>query len=170
MYIYTNCDNMEKKKKYPFWFESFEGLRRMEEDFHRMMHEMWREPFEFKLKFPEIKFPRTFARFIPINMAESDGELILRAELPGFNKDEIKLKVTPTTVDISAEKKKLSVEKGKTFYKQERAYGSARRVTTLPTEVKTEGIKAKFENGVLEIIMQKKEIAKKKEEKEIKLE
>jgi len=151
-----------KKKKYPFWFESFEGLRRMEEDFHRMMQDMWR--------FPMPKMKLEFARTIPIDIAESERELILRAELPGFNKDEIRLKVTPNTIDISAEKKKISIDKGKTFYRQERSYGSARRVMTLPTEVKTEGVKTKFENGVLEIIMQKKEVAKKKEEKEIKVE
>jgi HSP20 family protein len=154
-----------KKKKYPLWFEtSFEGIRKAEEEFHRTMADMWREPFEF----PDIK--KDFVKSIPIDLAESNGELILRAELPGFNKDEIKLKVTPTTVDISAGKKKVSIDKGKTFYRQERSYGSARRIMTLPTEVKTEGIKAKFENGILEVIMQKKEVTKKKEEKEIRVE
>jgi len=157
---------MGKKKKYQFWFESFEGLRRMEEDFHRTMQEMWKEPW-FKLQ--EIKLP-TITRFIPIDMAESVDELVLRAELPGFNKDEIKLKVTPTSVDISAEKKKISIEKDKNFYRQERSFGAARRVMSLPREVKTEGIKTKFENGILEIIMQKKDIGKKKEEKEVKVE
>lgn len=151
-----------KRKRYPFWFEEpFERLRRMEEDFHRIMQDMWR--FEI----PKMKLE--FSRTIPVDIAETEKELILRAELPGFSKDEIKLKVTPNTVDISAEKKKVSISKGETFYKQERSYGSARRVMTLPTEVKTEGVKAKFENGVLEIVMQKKE-AKKKEEKEIKIE
>jgi HSP20 family protein len=80
-----------------------------------------------------------FTRTMPIDIAESERELILRAELPGFNKDEIKLKITPTTVDVSAEKKKISIDKGKTFYRQERSYGSASRVMTLPVEVKTEG-------------------------------
>lgn len=84
-------------------------------------------------------------------------------------KNEIKLKVTPTTIDISAEKKKISIDKGKNFYRQERAYGSARRVMSLPVEIKTEGVKTKFENGVLEIILKKKELAKKKEEREVKV-
>lgn len=116
---------------------------------------------------PKMKLE--FARTIPIDIAESEKELILRAELPGFNKDEIKLKVTPNTIDISAEKKKISIDKGETFYRQERSYGSARRVMALPAEVKTEGVKAKFENGILEAVMLKKEV-KKKEEKEVKVE
>jgi HSP20 family protein len=149
-----------KKKKYPFWFEPFEGLSRIDEEIHRMMRDI-------SFQMPKVKVE--FSRPIPINISESDKELILRAELPGFSKDEVKLKVTPTTVDISAEKKKISIEKGKTFYRQERAYGSARRVMTLPAEVKAEGVKAKFENGILEVVMQKKEV-KKKEEKEVRVE
>lgn len=155
MYVYTNMT----KKKYPFWYESFEGLGRIDEEIRRMMKD-----FSFQMPKVNIEFPRN----IPIDIAESDKELILRAELPGFSKDEVKLKVTPTAVDISAEKKKVSIEKGKAFYKQERAYGSARRVMSLPVEVKTEGVKAKFENGVLEVLMSKKEV-KKKEEREVRV-
>jgi len=145
-----------KKKKCPLWFEPFEGLNRIEEEVHRMMREI---PFQM----PKMRIE--FARTIPIDIAESEKELLLRAELPGFNKDEIKLKVTPTTIGISAEKKKISIDKGENFFRQERAYGSARRVMTLPAEVKTEGIKAKFENGILQVMMKKKEIVKKKEVK-----
>jgi HSP20 family protein len=82
-----------------------------------------------------LKMRLEFTRTIPIDIVESDEELILKAELPGINKDEMKLKVTPTMYDISAEKTKISVDKGKTFYRQERSYGSARRVMTLPIEV-----------------------------------
>lgn len=158
----------KRKKKYPFWFESpFEAMRRIEESFHRTMAEMWREPFEFKFRVPEMKFP--LARTIPVDIAETDSELIIRADLPGFEKDEIRLKVTPTTVDISAEKKKETIERGKTFFKQERAYGAARRMMTLPVEIKPEDAKAKFEAGVLTIEMPKMEI-KKKAKKEVKIE
>ena len=159
---------MDKKKKHPIWFESpFEAMRRMEESFHRSMADMWKTPFGFRLS--ETKFPKEFVRTIPIDIAETDGELILRADLPGFEKDEIRLKVTSTTVDISAEKKKETIERGKTFFKQERAYGAARRVLTLPVEIKPEGAKAKFEAGVLTIEMPKVEI-KKKAKKEVKIE
>ena len=101
-----------KKKKCPLWFEPFEGLNRIEEEVHRMMREI---PFQM----PKMRIE--FARTIPIDIAESEKELLLRAELPGFNKDEIKLKVTPTTIGISAEKKKISIDKGENFFRQERA-------------------------------------------------
>lgn len=149
-----------KKKKYPFWYETFDGLDRMNENLQRMLTGL-----SFNIPKVKMEFPRN----IPIDIAESDKGLILRAELPGFSKDEVKLKVTPTTIDISAEKKKVSIEKRENFYKQERAYGTARRIMTLPEEVKTEGVKAKFENGILEVVMPKRE-TKKKEEKEVKVE
>jgi HSP20 family protein len=149
-----------KKKKYPFWYETFDGLDRMNENLQRMLTDL-----SFNIPKVKVEFPRN----IPIDIAESVKDLILRAELPGFSKDEVKLKVTPTTIDISAERKKVSIEKRENFYKQERAYGTARRIMTLPEEVKTEGVKAKFENGILEVVMPKREV-KKKDEKEIKVE
>lgn len=149
-----------KKKKYPFWYETFDGLDRMNENLQRMLTGL-----PFNIPKVKVEFPRN----IPIDIAESVKDLILRAELPGFSKDEVKLKVTPTTIDISAEKKKISIEKRENFYKQERAYGTARRIMTLPEEVKTEGVKAKFENGILEVVMPKREV-KKKDEKEIEVE
>lgn len=87
--------------------------------------------------------------------------------MPGFKKDEIKLKVTPKAVYISTEKKKQAIEKDKTFFRMEKDFSSASRVMSLPEEVKTEGVKAKFENGILEIVLKKKETAKK--EKEVKI-
>ena len=149
-----------KKKKYPFWYETFDGLDRMNENLQRMLTDL-----SFNIPKVKVEFPRN----IPIDIAESVKDLILRAELPGFSKDEVKLKVTPTTIDISAERKKVSIEKRENIYKQERAYGTARRIMTLPEEVKTEGVKAKFENGILEVVMPKREV-KKKDEKEIKVE
>ena len=153
------------KKRPSFWFEEpFDEFRRMQEDFFGSMEKMFKKQWSSDFKFPEFK-----TRFIPVRIGETDKELVLIAELPGFSKDEIKLKITPKTVFISAEKKKISIEKNKNLYKQERSYGSASRDMTLPEEVNTEGAKAKFENGVLEVTMPKKEV-KKKEEKEIKVE
>jgi len=176
MYVYTNCDNMTKKKKKrePFWFEEpFDEFRRMQEEFFRNMHKTFRRP-ELTRSWgpwwlPSLKFPEFKTRFIPIRIGETDRELILRAELPGFSKDEIKLKITPTTVYIAAEKQKKKIEKKEDFFRMERAFSSASRVFSLPEEVKTEGAKAKFEDGLLEIMLPKKEV-KKKEGKKIKIE
>jgi HSP20 family protein len=143
------------RRRYPFWFEEpFERLKRIQEDFYRTMRELW----------PELS--RT--KFIPISIGETEKEIILRAELPGFSKDEISLRVTPTTVYISAERKKEAVERDKEIFKMERVYDSASRVLTLPEEVKPETAKAKFKDGILEIRIEKKEVSEKG--KEVKIE
>jgi len=123
----------------------------------RKEHPFWFEP----------PFAQT-SRFIRVRMGETDEEIILRAELPGFSKDEIELRVTPQTINIWAEKKRKSVEKEEDFFRAKQSYASANRLLTLPVEVKTEKIKAKLKDGVLEIVLPKKDI-KKREEKEIKI-
>ncbi len=161
-----------KKKKHPLWFgDPFEKMSEIHEDIHRMMRGFWERPFEFRIpeiRIPEMQFRKGFAKVIPIDMAETDREMVVRADLPSFTKDEIRLKVTASTLDIAAHKKKEKIETNKNFYRQERSYGAARRVLTLPQEVKPEEAKAKFEHGVLEIVLPKAHA--KKKEKEVRVE
>jgi len=152
------------KKRPLLWFEEpIDEFRKMQDDFFGNMHEIFKNPLLSRIPMPEFK-----TRFIPVRIGEADDELILRAELPGFSKDEIKLKVTPEALIISAEKRKQSIEKKKDFFRAEKGFSSASRMITLPEEVKTQGVKAKFEDGFLEVVMPKKEV-RKKEEKNIKI-
>lgn len=146
---------MDKKKKPTLWFEDpMENIRRTEEDFHRNMAEMWKEPMKFTIRMPQIKMQKM--RMIPINLAETKDELLLRAELPGFRKEEIKLNVTSNTISINASKKEEKIEKEKGLYKREFGSESASRSITLPQSIDANSVKAKFENGLLEINMKKK--------------
>jgi len=155
----------KKKKKRTLWFEdSFDDFRTRRKEMGDMMREMW-SPF---FRMPEIRFPR-HPKFIRVRIGEAEEEILLRAELPGFTKEEIKLKVTPYQVFISAENKKKSVEKDKDFFRSERFFKTANRTLRLPVEVDVNNTKAKLKDGVLEIILPKKEV-KKKEEKEVKIE
>jgi len=149
------------KKRPLLWFEEpLDEFRKMQDDFFGNMHEIFKNPLLSRIPMPEFK-----TRFIPVRIGEADDELILKAELPGFSKDEIRLKVTPETFIISAEKRKQSIERKKDFFRAEKGFNSVSRMITLPEEVKTEGVKAKFENGVLDVIMKKKEVKKEKEVK-----
>lgn len=157
---------MVKKKKHTLWFEEpLENAKKMGYDIEKKVADMWDKPLVFKFKLPEVSLSG-LERSIPIKMAETDFDLLLRAELPGFSKEDVRLKVTPKSVSITAEKKRVRIEKTEKIFKQERSYGSLSRTISLPIEIKTEGIKAKMDDGVLKIIMPKKEI-KKKEEKEV---
>jgi HSP20 family protein len=152
------------KKRPLLWFEEpLDEFRKMQDDFFGNMHEIFKNPLLSRIPMPEFK-----TRFIPVRIGEADDELILRAELPGFSKDEIKLKVTPEALIISAEKRKQSIERNKDFFRAEKGFNSVSRMITLPEDVRTEGVKAKFEDGFLEVVMPKKEV-RKKEEKDVKI-
>jgi len=80
---------------------------------------------------------------------DKEKEVVVRAELPGFTPEEVKLEVTGDRLLVEAEHK---VEKGKE--EMERAY--VRRMITLPSAVETEKAEATFRNGVLEVHLPRK--------------
>lgn len=151
---------MVKRRKHHLWFEGFGEPQEM---MNLTARKFFEEPSEFKFRFPPS--PRSF----PVDIAERDRELVAKADLPGFSKEDIRLKVTSNSIEISAEKKRQSIERTKAFFRQERSYGSASRFLSLPAEVKPEQAKARFENGVLDIILPKKEI-RAKEKRTLKIE
>ena len=134
-----------------FWEEDdfFEPFREMQREFQR----------QFRSFFQPI---RTF----PVDLSETENEIIVRADLPGFKKDEIDVEAYEDRILISAKRKREKVEKGENFYRRERSAGELRRMITLPQEVNIEKAKVNFSDGVLEIKLPKKE---KKKEKKVKL-
>jgi HSP20 family protein len=151
---------MSNKKRPPLWFEEpVDEMKRTQEDFFENIEKMFKPAAMGRI----IKFPTFRTNFIPVKMGETEKELLLRASIPGFRKEDIRLKVTPRLVYISAEKKSACVDKGDGFFKQESSCSSANRILQLPKEVKTEGITARYKGGVLEVVMQKKNPGKDKE-------
>jgi HSP20 family protein len=100
-----------------------------------------------------------------VDIFESNGDVVLKADLPGMNKDDIEVTLMDGSIRISGEKKKESEVKRKDYYKVERSYGSFCRTFGLPAEVKADAVKSTFKDGVLEVIMPKSEEAKSKEVK-----
>jgi len=103
----------------------------------------------------------------PVDVSETEKEIIVRADLPGFSKDEVSVNATENTLTIEAKHKEEKKEKGEKYYTVERKFGSFRRVISLPVEVEPEKARARMKDGVLEVILPKKE---KKKGKEIKVE
>ncbi len=103
----------------------------------------------------------------PIDVSETENEIIVRADLPGFSKEEVSVNVTENSVTIEAKHKEKREEREERYYVMERKFGTVRRVITLPSEVEPEEARAKMKDGVLEIILPKKE---KKKGRNIKIE
>ena len=87
---------------------------------------------------------------------EKDGNVHIELDVPGFDKNEIKLDVEDGILTIEASKEEEKEDKEKNYYRKERTYGSYKRQFNVGN-INEEEIKAKFNNGVLEISFPKEE-------------
>jgi HSP20 family protein len=85
---------------------------------------------------------------------QRENQFIVRADLPGIEKDDVKIEIDDKRLKIQGERKQESEEKREGFYRSERSYGSFYREIPLPEGAKTENAKASFKNGVLEIAIE----------------
>jgi HSP20 family protein len=131
-------------------------LDRMFEDFlGRRMGPFW----------PERWWPaaRTELAAPAVDVYEEKDDIVVKAELPGMEKDNIEVNLSGDRLTIKGEKKQEEEVKKEGYYRSERSYGSFLRTLELPTEVQPDKVKASFKNGILEIHLPKTEEAKKKE-------
>ncbi len=127
------------------------------------------EPFyplrsDFEKSFYDFFAPaaRTKAGFIEpaVDIIEKDENIIVKAQVPGIPKEDIKLEVQGDQLTIKGENKQEKEEKKENYYRQEILYGSFYRLIDLPAEVEKENIKATLKDGVLEIALKKSKALK----------
>jgi len=103
------------------------------------------------------------ANFPHVDIVEEKDVYRISADLPGIDKNDIKVEVENGILSISGEKKAEKTEREKDrFYHFERSYGSFSRTFKLPENVGADTIEAKFNNGVLELLLKKTEPTKPK--------
>jgi HSP20 family protein len=117
----------------------------------------------------EELFARTFGeegnifaadRITPsLDLAETDGVLEVRMDIPGMEAKDIDIQVNNNLLTVSGERKEEREEKGKTYHRVERRVGSFSRTVTLPCPVKEEAVDAQYKNGTLTIKLPKTEEA-----------
>jgi HSP20 family protein len=113
-------------------------------------------------------FKRDFASYVPaVNIAEAADSFSIELSAPGFSKEDFKVEVENDVLTISGEQKNEKSEEGKTYTRKEFSFGSFKRAFSLPKTVDTDKIEAKYENGILTIIVSKREEAKSKPAREI---
>ncbi len=97
-----------------------------------------------------------------VEIRDDDEAIVLTAEVPGIDRDQLKVEVNNRLLTLSGEKKEESEKKENGITRSERVYGSFKRSFTLPDEVDVERISAHSENGVLRVTLPKKPEAKPK--------
>ncbi|MDI6631047.1 MAG: Hsp20/alpha crystallin family protein [Thermoanaerobacteraceae bacterium] len=107
-------------------------------------------------KLPKLFDREQFGAWIPaVDVYEKDDEVIVKADLPGVNKKNVRILVSNEEVTIQGETKREEEVKEKNFYRSERVYGSFSRTIPLPVPVEREKAKASFKDGVLQIVVPK---------------
>lgn len=104
-----------------------------------------------------------------VNIKETDADFDVEFAAPGFKKTDFKVDIDNNVLTISAEKKDEKSEEGKRYTRKEFSYSSFSRSFTLPQSVNADKIDAKYNDGILKLNIPKKEEAKAKAKKEIKV-
>lgn len=97
-----------------------------------------------------------------VDVIDRDDEVVLRAEVPGVNKDDMEVTVSDNAVTLKAEARREQKEEKGDYYRHEISHGAFARTVALPDYVNPEAAKAKFEDGVLEVKIPKLEKAKRR--------
>ena len=100
---------------------------------------------------------------IRLDAYETPKNWIIQAELPGFKKDNIHVNVEGNRLTISGENKQENDTKDSKHHIYERHYGKVQRMITLPKSADVEKVEAKFEDGILKLEFEKKEVSQRKE-------
>ncbi len=88
---------------------------------------------------------------IPVNVYETENEVVVKAELPGAKKEDLDINLQDNTLTIKGQTHEETEVKEENFYRRELRTGSFFRAVPLPVEVKSEELKASYENGVLTV-------------------
>lgn len=125
-------------------FDPVSSLRQFEDAFTRMLSE-----------------PRSGRPWAPaVDIYETENELVLKADLPDVDQNDIDVRVENQTLTLAGERKFETASNGKGYHRIERGYGSFVRSFAVSNSFDTEKIKAEYKNGVLTVTLPKKEHAK----------
>jgi HSP20 family protein len=93
--------------------------------------------------------------FPPINLSEDGEAIYVRAELPGIEADKLDITMENDTLTIAGERRPAEEEGKVGFHRREREWGAFRRSFSLPTKVDSGAVKARYDDGILTVMLPK---------------
>jgi len=98
-----------------------------------------------------------------VDIFETEGEIVVKAELPGMERKDITLHLENNVLSLRGERKFEKETKDENYHRIERSYGAFSRSFSIPATVDEEKIRAEYKDGVLNIVLPKKEQARPKQ-------
>jgi HSP20 family protein len=136
-------------------WEPFRELANMQKEFNRLFNEafprLWDEG--------ELS-TRTWAP--PVDIYETDNNLVLKADLPGIDPKDVEIRVEDSTLYLKGERKFEKEVKEENYHRVERSYGTFTRSFSLPNSIDADKVTAEYKDGQLTLTMPKREEAKPK--------
>lgn len=137
-------------------WEPFDGLNRIQSRINELFNETFGRSQPYSNSTPGVWLP-------PVDILESKDSYLIRTELPGMKKEDFNLEVNDGTLTLSGERKFDEPANGVEYQRMERVAGKFSRSFYLPQTVKSDGIKATYRDGILEIHLPKADEAKPKQ-------
>jgi HSP20 family protein len=135
-------------------WEPFRELTRIQDEFNRVFDDRlfrWRKNEGEELG---------SAFFPPVDVFEDAAQLTITAELPGIEPNAVDVHVENGVLTLKGERKLEKEDRKDNYLRIERTYGSFARTFTLPPTVNSEQVKAEFKNGLLKVVLPKREETK----------
>jgi HSP20 family protein len=98
-----------------------------------------------------------------VDIFETEGEIVVKAELPGMDRKDITLNLEKNVLTLKGERRFEKETKDENYHRIERSYGGFSRSFSIPATVDEESIRADYKDGVLKIVLPKKEQTKPKQ-------
>lgn len=147
------------------YWDPFDIMREIQEEIDAIFRDFMRGPRLWSYREPGERFEVSETWREPFaDIFDRGDRFVITVELPGVRKEDIKLRVTEDTVYIEAQMRREKELEQEGAIRIERYYSGYRRVIRLPDEVIPEKAKARYNNGVLEIEIPKKNPTKKEGE------
>ncbi len=116
----------------------------------------------FFVGFPGLGLTRRMGLTVSLDLAETKDNIIVKAEIPGIDSEDIDISLSGNILTIKGEKRQVEIDKDEDFHRIERTYGEFSRSVRLPCEVEADNITATYKKGVLNITLPKCEPARPK--------
>jgi HSP20 family protein len=130
------------------------------EDIERMFERMSRQFEEFSRRWESGEMTEPWMpslEAMAVDLVEHDDEFVATVDLPGYEREDVTINVTDSTLRIEATREEAVDEEEETYLHRERSHRSLQRSVRLPAEVDTTAVTAQMKNGVLTVMLPKTE-------------